>query len=92
MPVVVYFAEIDTFLQGNVLFLLRQEKDQKKATKGALRKCAPVGIPRRIANRLPKMFRFSKGYRVQGCNILSCKRSKIGTFLDAGHQGGGRGT
>jgi len=44
---------------------------------------------RRIANRLPKMFRFSEGYHEKNCKFLSCKRSKIGTFLDAGQWCGG---
>ena len=48
-----------------VLFLLRQEKYQKNATKGALRKGAPFGIPRRTAARCPKMFRFLNTYPVK---------------------------
>ena len=34
------------------------------------------------------MFRFSEVYREKTYNFLSCKRSKIGTFLDAGWRGG----
>ena len=44
---------------------------------------SPMYPTRRIANRLPKMFRFSEGYRKKTCKNLSFKRSKIGTFLDA---------
>jgi len=35
------------------------------------------------------MFRFSGVYIEKTCNILSCKRSKIGTFLDADWRSGG---
>ena len=43
---------------------------------------------RRISIRYPKMFRFSGIYIEQSYNILSCKRSKIGTFLNAGDAAG----
>ena len=34
------------------------------------------------------MSRFSGIYREKACSIAKCKRSKIGTFLDAGWRGG----
>ena len=43
---------------------------------------------RRFSARLPKMFRFSGVYQVETYSFLSCKRSKIGTFLDAGRRCG----
>ena len=46
---------------------------------------------RRFSIRHPKMFRFSGVYSEKICNFLSCKRSKIGTFLDAGWRCARRG-
>ena len=48
----------------------------------------PFGNPRRLAIRYPKMFRFSGIYKEKALKFLECKRSKIGTFLDAGWRGG----
>ena len=50
----------------------------------------PLRIPcARHASRLPKMFRFSEVYKEKTYDILSCKRSKIGTFLNAEWRCGG---
>ena len=60
-----FFTENYRLSQHNVLFLLRQEKYQKKATQGDIpKRHVPLRNPcARIAARLPKMFRFSGGYQ-----------------------------
>ena len=88
------FLKYFNFLQigkcSHVTFLSPNKKVTKEVgQRGATSKSAPFGNPSRIANRHPKMFRFSGVYREKTCKFLSCKRSKIGTFLNAGWRGGG---
>ena len=44
---------------------------------------------RRVSHRPLKMFRFSADSTEQTCRFAICKRSKIGTFLNAGRRCGG---
>ena len=44
---------------------------------------------RRVSHRPLKMSRFSAGSAVKTCRFVTCKRSKIGTFLNAGWRCGG---
>ena len=68
-----------------VLFLIRQEKDQKKPSKGALRaNRAPFTIPRRIAIQHSKMFRFLNAFILQNCKSAPQSPLKIGTFSVGG--------
>ena len=75
-----------------VLFLIRQEKDQKKPSKGALRaNRAPFTIPRRVAIQHSKMFRFLNAFILQNCKSAPQSLLKIGTFSVGGGYGGGSG-
>ena len=76
-----------------MLFLFRQEKYQKKPSKGALRaNRAPFANPRRIAIQHSKMFRFLNAFMVQICKSAPQSPLKIGTFSADGDQRGGWGT
>ena len=78
--------------KGDALFLFRQEKSQKKPSKGALRaNRAPFTILRRIANQHSKMFRFLNAFIVQACKFSPQSPLKIGTFSAGGCYGGGSG-
>jgi hypothetical protein len=69
----------------SALFLFRQEKGQKKPSKGALRaNRAPFTIPRRIAIQHSKMFRFLNAYILQICKLALRSPLKIGTFSVGG--------
>jgi len=71
---------------GDVTFLSPNKKVTKEVGIGeALRYKAPSPMypTRRFAIRYPKMFRFSGIFIEKTCKVLRCKRSKIGTFLDA---------
>ena len=70
---------------------LAAKKVTKEGGLRALRKCAPLRIPRRSSIRHPKMFRFSDVYRENIFRFLSGRCSKIGTFLDTGWRGARRG-
>jgi len=75
-----------------VLFLFRQEKDEKKPSKGALRaNRAPFANPSRIAGQHPKMFRFLNASIVQTCKSAPQSPLKIGTFSAGGGRCGGSG-
>jgi len=50
---------------------------------------APDPTPAAFDHRPLKMFRFSAGSAEQTCKFAECKRSKIGTFLNAGWRCGG---
>ena len=69
-----------------------KKRTKRRRLRGTFRKGAPLRIPRRIAIRPPKMFRFSGVYSEKICKFLSRKRSKIGTFLDAGWRCGAGGS
>ena len=70
---------------------LAAKKVTKEGGLRALRKCAPLRIPRRSSIRHPKMFRFSDVYRENIFRFLSGRCSKIGTFLDTGWRCARRG-
>ena len=57
----------------------------------SLRGAPPLPGPhsRRVSHRPLKMSRFSAGSAVQTSRFVKCKRSKIGTFLNAGWRCGG---
>ena len=89
-----FFAKTYTFLlyKGTVMFFSWSPRKEPKEgdLRGHSEKACPLKKPlRRLAGRLPKMFRFSGVYQEEICRFRSCKRSKIGTFLDAGWRGGG---
>ena len=69
-----------------VLFLLRQEKYQKKATQGDIpKRHVPLRNPcARIASQRPKMFRFLNAYSSKSCRFYHGRRPKIGTFSGVG--------
>jgi len=77
--------EFDEQVKSCVLFLIRQEKYQKKPRKGALRADrAPFTIPRRIAIQCSKMFRFLNTCIVQDWKFALQRPLKIGTFSAGG--------
>ena len=75
-----------------VTFLCPNKKVTKEIGIGeALRANAPSPMypTRRTDHRPLKMFRFSAGSAEQTFGFVVCKRSKIGTFLNAGWRCGG---
>ena len=76
---------------GNVLFLsLNKKRTKRSQPKGRYENApSPMYPPRRVAICAPKIFRFSGHYILKILQFLSCKRSKIGTFLNAGWRCGG---
>ena len=87
MQISVYRTDTDY-----ALFLVRQEKGQKKPRKGALRaNRAPFTIRRRIANQHSKMFRFLNAFIMQDCEFIPQSPLKIGTFSVGGGYSGGSG-
>ena len=78
-------------MRGNVLFLCSARKVPKEGDLGghSEKACPPKSPLRRLADRPPKMFRFSGVYREKTCKILSGRWSKIGTFLATGWRCGG---
>ena len=73
-----------------VTFLSLNKKVTKEVSlRGASSKCAPLGIPRRIAIQHSKMFRFLNAFIGQTCKSALQSPLKIGTFsVDGGRCGG----
>ncbi|MBE6979820.1 MAG: hypothetical protein E7431_05545 [Ruminococcaceae bacterium] len=80
-------------LMTDVTFLCPNKKVTKEVVRGealrANRILAPDPTPAAFDHRPLKMFRFSAGSTEQTCKFAECKRSKIGTFLNAGWRCGG---
>ena len=73
-------------------FLVSARKVPKEADlRGASSKCAPLGIPSRIAIQHSKMFRFLNACILQTCKFVPQSPLKIGTFSVGGGQRGGSG-
>ena len=83
-----FVDQIDVFAP----FLFRQERCPKEADlRGATGKCAPLGIPRRIAIQHSKMFRFLNACILQSFKSAPQSPLKIGTFSVGGGRCGGSG-
>jgi len=78
---------------ADVTFLCPNKKVTKEIVRGealrANRILAPDPTPAAFDHRPLKMSRFSAGSTEQTCRFVKCKRSKIGTFLNAGWRCGG---
>jgi len=73
-------------------FLVSARKGPKEADlRGATHKCAPLGIPSRIAVQHSKMFRFLNAFILQTYRFTPQSPLKIGTFSAGGGQSGGSG-
>ena len=70
---------------------LAKKSTKRRRLKGTLRKCAPFGIPRRIAIQHSKMFRFLNAYNSKCRKFSLCRLPKIGTFWGVGWRGARRG-
>ena len=74
-------------------FLVSEQESNQRSRPGRGITCKSHPRPgphsRRFSHRPLKMSRFSAGSAMQTCRFATCKRSKIGTFLNAGWRCGG---
>ena len=87
-------AQIPVYRSVDRCYFLVSEQESNQRSRpgrGITGKSHPRPGPhsRRVSHRPLKMSRFSAGSAVQTYRLVECKRSKIGTFLNAGWRCGG---
>ena len=88
VPGAYFFANWDLLYRWTLrTFLVSARKEPKEADlRGASSKCAPLGIPSRIAIQHSKMYRFLNAFILQTCKLAPQSPLKIGTFSAGGGQ------